>query len=88
MFLTFNVAFLYLQSGSKYGMAYDAIHLYAMAFRKLIDLNKTINGPTLASTIRKVGPLNSSRFFVFCVIVVGSNLSVFNDNNSIVIKLQ
>ena len=35
-------------------MVYDAVHLYAMAFRKLIDLNQTITGPVLSSTIRQV----------------------------------
>ena len=43
-----------LQVGSKYGMAYDAVHLYAFAFRKLIELNKTITGPQLASAVRQV----------------------------------
>ena len=43
-----------LQVGSKYGLAYDAVHLYALAFRKIIDLNKTITGPDLASAIRLV----------------------------------
>ena len=53
-YVVYHILHIVLQVGSKYGMAYDAVHLYAFAFRKLIDLNKTITGPQLASAVRQV----------------------------------
>ena len=43
-----------LQNGGAWGLAYDAVHIYALAIRKLIDMNMTVTGPAVAKTIRSV----------------------------------
>eukprot|EP00795_Rhopilema_esculentum_P016999 gene16998-8503_t len=42
------------KSGGAGGLAYDAVHMYAFAIRKLIDMNMTVTGPAVAKTIRSI----------------------------------
>ena len=57
------------QHGPKYALAYDAVIIYAKAFRKFIDSRTTVTGSKLATMIRTVCVIYS-RFICLNVLLL------------------
>eukprot|EP00112_Aurelia_sp_Birch-Aquarium-sp1_P009575 Seg2092.4 transcript_id=Seg2092.4/GoldUCD/mRNA.D3Y31 product="Atrial natriuretic peptide receptor 2" protein_id=Seg2092.4/GoldUCD/D3Y31 len=49
-----NEAADFWKTGSQYALAHDAVHIYALAFKKLIDARRTFTAQLLSSTIRSI----------------------------------